>query len=158
MTKVFRLAGLAACTALLVGCALQGQTKADPLPTWLTGCWISSDGQQIEAWSDDGEALIGFSSVAVENRTVFHELMSIRRNDQGTLVFTAYPSNQPGGSFPAEQATDNLIVFFNDQHDYPQRIRYQREGDRLFADISRADGSDRRNFVKQRCPDRATGA
>ena len=78
--------------------------------------------------------------------------MSIRRGDQGALVFTAYPSNQPGGSFSAETENDHLVVFFNDAHDYPQRIRYQREGDRLFADISRADGSDRRNFVKQRCP------
>ncbi|MEO1320703.1 MAG: DUF6265 family protein [Pseudomonadota bacterium] len=152
MTKVFRLASLAACGALLGGCALQAPTEGDPLPTWLTGCWVSSDGQQIEAWSDDGEALIGFSSVVVENRTVFHELMSIRREDRAGLVFTAYPSNQPGGSFPSESEDDNLVVFFNDAHDYPQRIRYQREGDRLFADISRADGSDRRNFVKQRCP------
>lgn len=152
MTRVFRLAGLAACGVLLGGCALQAPVQNDPLPTWLAGCWISSDGQQIEAWSDDGEALIGFSSVVVENRTVFHELMSIRRGDQGALVFTAYPSNQPGGSFSAETENDHLVVFFNDAHDYPQRIRYQREGDRLFADISRADGSDRRNFVKQRCP------
>ena len=152
MTTAFRLAGLVACNFVLGGCALQAPAEAEPLPTWLAGCWVSSDGQQIEAWSDDGEALIGFSSVVVENRTVFHELMSIRRDDRAGLVFTAYPSNQPGGSFPSESEDDNLVVFLNDAHAYPQRIRYQREGDRLFADISRADGSDRRNFVKQRCP------
>ena len=138
---------------VLGGCALRSAHQLDPIPVWLAGCWISGDGSSLEAWTVDADdALIGFSSVAGSNRVSFYELMSIRRDARGRLVLTAYPSNQPGGSFPVEQAEDNLIVFYNDAHDYPQRIRYQRHQDGLFADISRADGSDRRNFVKHRCP------
>lgn len=150
-----RIAGsvLVGFCLLLSGCALRAESALGPLPEWLAGCWVSSDGQSLEAWTlDADDTLIGFSSVTNGNAVVFYELMSIRRDAQGALMFTAYPSNQPDGSFPVEDWDTDQVVFFNDAHDYPQRIRYQRQGDRLFADISRADGSDRRNFVKQRCP------
>ena len=35
----------------------------------------------------------------------------------------------------------NSIEFANPSHDYPQRIRYWREGDTLHAEISLLDGS-----------------
>jgi hypothetical protein len=33
------------------------------------------------------------------------------------------------------------VTFVNAVHDYPQRIRYWREGEEMFAEISLADGS-----------------
>lgn len=38
-------------------------------------------------------------------------------------------------------AGERMIEFANPAHDYPQRIRYWREGNRLKARISLMDGS-----------------
>ncbi len=122
------------------------------LPTWLVGCWESKDGSSLEAWSQDDDAtLIGFSSIVSDGKVTFYELMSIRLHDGGELVFTAYPSNQPGGSFPAISQDAQAVVFQNADHDYPQRIRYRRAGDQLIADIALASGDQPYDFVKASC-------
>ncbi|MEM6639703.1 MAG: DUF6265 family protein [Pseudomonadota bacterium] len=122
------------------------------LPTWLIGCWISDDQTSLEAWTQDtDDALIGFSSLVRDGQVVFYELMSLRRNQKGELVFTAYPSNQPPGAFTAVSQSEDAVVFLNTEHDYPQRIRYRRQGDQLLADIARADGEKLTVFDKTRC-------
>lgn len=122
------------------------------LPTWLVGCWESEDGRSLEAWSqDDGETLIGFSSIVSEGKVSFYELMSIRLHGNGQLVFTAYPSNQPGGAFPAVRQSTQGVVFQNAEHDYPQRIRYRRSGEQLVADIALSNGGQQVDFRKASC-------
>jgi hypothetical protein len=37
---------------------------------------------------------------------------------------------------------EDSIEFANPRHDYPQRIRYWRQGQLLMAEISKIDGSD----------------
>ncbi|MEM9386959.1 MAG: DUF6265 family protein [Pseudomonadota bacterium] len=132
-----------------------GSVQADEtltLPLWIIGCWESEDGSSIEAWSrDDDTTLIGFSSIVSEGKLSFYELMSIRVHDSGELVFTAYPSNQPGGSFPAIGQDAQAVVFQNAEHDYPQRIRYRRSGDQLIADIALTSGEKQYDFIKARC-------
>jgi hypothetical protein len=44
-------------------------------------------------------------------------------------------------------------VFADPGHDYPQRIRYAREGDRMTAEISLMDGSRGQGFAFRRCRD-----
>jgi hypothetical protein len=50
----------------------------------------------------------------------------------------------PGGGAPVEFAMTNQstrsIEFANPAHDFPQRIRYWREGDTLNAEIALIDG------------------
>ncbi len=139
---------------LLLASSLAFSEAAKTLPTWMVGCWISEDGTSLEAWSQDSEStLIGFSSVVRENRVSFYELMSIRLHDDGRLVFTAYPSNQPGGSFPAVDQEKDRVIFENAQHDFPQRIRYRRSDDRLIADIALASGDNEIDFIKTACAD-----
>ena len=124
------------------------------LPTWLVGCWVSADTRSLEAWTQDSDdVLIGFSSVVNDNQVVFYELMSLRLDANGELTFTAYPSNQPGGSFPATDQSKDAVVFENANHDYPQRIRYRREDNQLIADIARADGEQKVDFKKTQCPE-----
>jgi len=42
-------------------------------------------------------------------------------------------------------------LFVNPDHDYPQEIRYRRDGNRLIATISLLGGEDARSFDKQAC-------
>ncbi|WP_371371649.1 hypothetical protein, partial [Salmonella sp. M307] len=57
------------------------------------------------------------------------------------LVFHAEPPGQAPTDFTADGATPGNVEFVNAAHDYPQRIRYWREGELLMAEISLADGS-----------------
>jgi hypothetical protein len=51
----------------------------------------------------------------------------------------------PGGGAPVEfllsDQRTQMIEFINPAHDFPQRIRYWREGDALMAEIALKDGS-----------------
>ncbi|MEO0425209.1 MAG: DUF6265 family protein [Pseudomonadota bacterium] len=137
---------------LLVHSAATVAETPPTLPTWLVGCWESEDGRSLEAWSqDDDTTLIGFSSIVSEGKVSFYELMSIRLHEDGQLVFTAYPSNQPGGSFPTVRQEAQGIVFQNGEHDYPQRIRYRRAGEQLIADIALSNGDQQVDFRKSAC-------
>ena len=59
----------------------------------------------------------------------------------GKISFCALPKGQTGACFDATSVTASEIVFENAAHDYPQRIRYWRQGEELHAEISLKDGS-----------------
>ena len=71
---------------------------------------------------------------------VFEHTRIVRKPD-GTLAFVAQPFGGPAAEFPMAAAGERMIEFANPAHDYPQRIRYWREGNRLKARISLMDGS-----------------
>ncbi|MEM6511978.1 MAG: DUF6265 family protein [Pseudomonadota bacterium] len=157
MRQTTRFACLTLTALLVLLAALTRQPVAASehgLPTWLVGCWVSDNGESLEAWTQDTDStLIGFSSIVKDNRVVFYELMSIHSDSGAPLVFTAYPSNQPGGSFDAISQTEDSVVFQNPAHDFPQRIRYQRSGNQLIADIALASGDKQIDFLKTQCTD-----
>lgn len=116
------------------------------MPRWMTGAWEQnrSDGQ----WSDEywtpprGGIMVGAARIGTgETLGVFEHTRIVRKAD-GTLAFFAQPFGRPAAEFPMVAAGDRMIEFANPAHDYPQRIRYWREGDRLKARISRMDDSD----------------
>ncbi|MEM8984744.1 MAG: DUF6265 family protein [Pseudomonadota bacterium] len=144
----------AALTLLCITSTASPTESTHTLPTWLVGCWVSADGTSLEAWSQDSDdTLIGFSSIVTDGRVSFYEMMSLRLDDDGRLIFTAYPSNQPGGSFPAVDQDESSVVFQNEAHDFPQRIRYRRADDQLIADIAFASGENQIDFNKTQCAD-----
>ena len=73
---------------------------------------------------------------------VRHEPMRIA-GDAGALVFHAEPPGQTPTDFQTAKldTASQSVEFVNIAHDYPQRIRYWREGELLMAEISLADGS-----------------
>ena len=81
----------------------------------------------------------------------FYELMSITQSEDGSWLFTAHPSGQTSASFEAVEIDENRVVFANPNHDYPQEIRYAREGEQLFASASLLGGADSRSFDKVAC-------
>ena len=53
----------------------------------------------------------------------------------------ARPDGKPPVEFPLVLISEEAIEFANPAHDYPQRIRYWRQGKLLMAEISLLDGS-----------------
>lgn len=141
------LAGLVLVSAVVLGSDNDSHTFG-----WLVGCWVSADGSAQEVWVvDSDESLAGFG-VAIDGTTIgFYEVLSIRKNAHGSYIYTAHPSGQRSASFAATVIADNSVVFSNPDHDYPQEIRYSRDGNRLSATTSLLGGANPNFFEKAAC-------
>ena len=69
------------------------------------------------------------------------EAIRIVRQPDGSLAYIPMPNGGAPIAFAMVKQDARSIEFANADHDYPQRIRYWREGDRLNAEISLLDGS-----------------
>ena len=119
---------------------------------WLEGCWESADRGSREVWVvEDERSLVGFSVTLDGTSIVFYELLSIRADDDGSWTYNAHPSGQASAKFLASEIGANEVLFVNPEHDYPQEIRYRRDGDKLFASISMLDGEKPNSFDKVAC-------
>jgi hypothetical protein len=111
----------------------------------MAGAWDNRDGLD---WSDEfwtpprGGLMIGAGRTGREGReqTDF-EHTRIVENPDGSLSYIAQPRGAPPTEFPMVGSGADWIEFANPAHDYPQRIRYWREGKLLKARISLMDGS-----------------
>ena len=123
-----------------------GPVRADPaaMPGWLAGCWEQADG---EKWTDEcwttprGGIQIGSGRSGRGDKLGSWESMQIVRGEDGGLTFYGSPGGTPRVAFPLVSQTVQEVAFANPAHDYPQRIRYWREGGELLAEISLADGT-----------------
>lgn len=119
---------------------------------WLVGCWMTPDGSAQEVWIEEhGGDLAGFSVAIANQKVSFYEILSIRRHEDGSLVYTAHPLGQASTSFTAASVTEDSVMFVNPGHDYPQRISYARESDHLRATLSLLDGDKPVSFDKIAC-------
>lgn len=114
------------------------------MPDWMAGCWSEQKGAEWtdECWSAPrGGIMLGSGRNGRGDRLLSWEATQIEWGGDGKLVF--YGSVRGGArvAFPATATGPRSIVFANPQHDYPQRIRYWREGSDLAAEISLADGA-----------------
>jgi uncharacterized protein DUF6265 len=114
---------------------------------WLQGCWSSTSGTRVieEQWTAPrGGAMLESGRTTDRDTLVEYEFVVIRERGDG-LVYIAHPSGQPSAEFPSKTMTGDGVVFENLQHDFPQRVGYQRQGDRLNAWIEGTrDGRTRR--------------
>ena len=116
---------------------------------WMAGDWHCAayppprSGARIfeEYWvhNRDG-SLVGVGRVR-QHRTRSLEHMRIARDASGRLNFYGSPDGAAPVAFPLARAAANEAVFENPAHDYPQRIVYRHEPNRLIATISLIDGS-----------------
>lgn len=156
--------------ALLILIALVCATPAhaqtlDDL-TWLKGCWrteapreAESGSQTTEVWLDPpGSFMVGYSFTEGEGAVQGWEHMRIDAAD-GRPRLVASPGGAPPLAFRMTEAITlddpaQIATFENAEHDYPQRITYQRTGNRLTATISKIDGSDSYTYAYRRftCP------
>lgn len=129
---------------------------------WLRGCWqtvppreAESDATFTEVWiAPEAPVLLGYDYHEGEGEIQGWSQMRIESNGRPEFV------DMPLGSFPVryrlvDEETDNRATFENPDHDYPTRIEYRREGNRLYRRVSRA-GEDAQEFAYRRirCPAR----
>lgn len=129
--------------ALVLSWPLAAQTIAE-LPGWMTGAWIETNGENWaeEYWTPPkGGLMIGAGRTGRGKDLLHWEATRIEIDKDGTIAFIAMPNGGAPVRFNMEKNDANSISFVSPAHDYPQRVRYWREGDALLAETSRSDGS-----------------
>lgn len=120
-------------------------SERTPLPDWLHGAW--TEAREGGVWADEfwtparGDIMIGAGRMGDKDRLWVFEHTRIVRAADGGLVFVAQPRGVPPVEFPMVASGAQMLEFANPAHDYPQRIRYWREGQTLRARTSLMDGS-----------------
>lgn len=97
---------------------------------WLTGCWEGRQGQAIieEIWSKPrGGSMIGLGRTVKDGKTTSFEFMQFRE-ENGSLVFLPQPQGGAGVPFPLKDSFVEKLTFENKEHDFPQRVIYERKG------------------------------
>lgn len=129
----------------LLAAPLLAQSPVQALPGWMAGTWMAEDGQDWadEIWTDPrGGVMVGIGRAGTGSQLGNVEVMRIETGLDGRPVFVAQPKGAPETRFPMVLVSEAAIEFANPAHDYPQRIRYARQGKLLIAEISMLDGSD----------------
>ena len=137
---------------LLIPVLASGGETAQSGLNWLAGCWVTADKSSQEVWVVEGDnSLIGFAVVLGVEEVVFYEVLSIKQDADSLWTYSAHPSGQALTSFIAVETGESSVVFSNPNHDYPQEIRYRRDGSRLYATISLGGGANPKSFDKTAC-------
>ena len=119
-------------------------TPAVPAPQWMAGAWIETKGDR---WSDEfwtpmrGGIMIGSARIGKGEALETWEATRIERGADGRLTYWASPRGVTPMAFVMVTQSPTMIEFANPAYDYPQRIRYWRDGNSLNAEISMTDGS-----------------
>ena len=136
---------LIAVLALSAGVgSAQASVEAEGPPGWMAGCWIEQSGQKWaeECWTAPrAGTMLGASRVGEGATLSSWEAAQILPDASGRLTFWASPNGGTRVPFALVSRSATEVVFANPAHDYPQRIRYWREGAVLNAEISLLDGS-----------------
>ena len=141
---MFAKRSLVSLFLLLVVVAVNSQGQTKPLLddlSWLSGCWEGRQGNAIieEIWSKPaGGSMLGLGRTVKDKRTVSFEFMQFREQD-GSLVFLPQPQGGARVSFPLKDFFGGKMTFENKEHDFPQRVIYERKGALLLAAIEGTD-------------------
>jgi hypothetical protein len=104
---------------------------------WMTGTWVhdAGRGKVTESWVGPGNGLMvaaNLSTFAGGKRAF--EFLRIADTADG-FSYYASPGGRSAVEFKVKEAGERRVVFENAQHDFPQRVLYWREGERLAARI-----------------------
>jgi hypothetical protein len=125
---------------------------------WISGCWVQmrANGRVDEQWmKPDGGIILGMSRTLRDGKLREFEFLRIAPGPDGRLAYVAKPSAQAEASFPLKELTDDLVVFEDPDHDFPQRILYKRvDSNTIIARIEGSiDGKARSvDYPYKRCP------
>lgn len=130
----------AAILTLLIVFSAGAQRKTAKLAdlSWLAGCWESSNKATTvnEQWMEpDGGVMLGMGRTVKDGRAVDWEFMRIEERGDG-LAFIAKPRASPDETaFPMIRLSATEVVFENPAHDFPQRVIYRLDGEKLSARV-----------------------
>lgn len=108
---------------------------------FLIGAWVDEDPKQgvtvEETWSPAlGGTMLGFGRTVVDGRTAHYEFLVIEeRGDE--IIYLAEPKGGVSTPFSLSTSGPDLAVFASVYDEFPHRIIYRRQGDRL---TSRLEG------------------
>ncbi len=143
-------AGVALLALALVAADAPPPAKPAAMPDWMAGEWadVRTGSTMEEHWSKPlAGQMLGYSRTWSGGRSVsFWEANRIESDAKAGMLYWANPDGAGWFSFPLEKAEGQSISFANAAHDYPQRIKYWREGNTLHASISLIDGSKARTW------------
>ena len=102
---------------------------------WLQGCWeLSAPDRSVEEqWmAPRGRTMLGVSRTVRGGSLSDYELVVIRERGE-QLTYEARPAGQAAATFVSRATTASTVVFENLEHDFPQRIGYERKGANLLT-------------------------
>lgn len=123
---------------------------------WLQGHWCGgSEERRIEEiWlQPSGGELLGLGRTTTQDQTLSFEFLRIAVIE-GHTTYLAQPGGREPTPFRLAATGTGSVRFENPDHDFPTRIEYQRDGNRLNAVISgpAPDRTERRiSFAYQLC-------
>lgn len=134
----------AVALSLAAPAAVSAEEEDAAFPAWLAGAWSNANGERWteEFWTHPrGGIMIGASREGEGQALRSWESIRIVRTADGSLAFIPMPNGGPPVEFVMTGQSAESIEFSNPAHDYPQRIRYWREGSTLNAEIALIDGT-----------------
>ena len=149
----------AAAAMMLLPAGAAAQPAEPQLPAWMAGCWEMREGERWaeECWTiPRGGMMLGSGRAGVGTDVSSWEHMRIalaEPNGEGPAVrmaFLAAPQGAGWTTFGWSPSDDAGVTFHNAANDYPQRVRYWRDGELLKAEISLADGSNATRWTFRR--------
>lgn len=116
--------------------AASDEVSLDEL-AWMAGAWKGSAGDvsMEEFWTEPlGGIMLGLHRNIIPGRSPFFEYLRIEQRDSD-VVYVASPRGLDATEFVLVSAGPAEAVFENQEHDFPQRIMYRREGDFMTSRI-----------------------
>ena len=116
---------------------IAASASAAGFPGFMTGSWsLSNDGVTVEEhWTDArGDLMLGINRTIKPQGKASFEFLRIEQRE-GKLAYVAMPGGKSETVFPLKTRSDSRVTFENLNHDFPQRIIYWRDEDRLCARV-----------------------
>jgi hypothetical protein len=130
---------LAAIILLAFGRTVVAATPLEPqAPAWLAGQWCSQSDKEIieEHWMPaSGNFMLGMSRTGTASKTKSFEYMRIHIVE-GKLALIVQPGGGKPTVFKQTVVEKNWVRFENPAHDFPKRIEYRRNKNKLTAVIA----------------------
>jgi Domain of unknown function (DUF6265) len=104
----------------------------------MAGSWTGESGgvEMEEHWtSAAGGVMLGMHRDLKPNGRTAFEFLRVEQQKNGTLVYQAMPMGRPATPFKLKTITSSRVVFENLEHDFPQRIIYWRDREKLCARV-----------------------
>ena len=143
---------LLAILCILLLCA--GVWAQDPNPqmsklAWIAGCWKGGDKtQKEEQWTKlAGRTMFGVGRTIRDGNTMTYDFLQIREKGPEVL-YIALPDGGAPVTFKLEKLTDSEAIFENDEHEFPKRIRYQKQTDGSLLVAVEGEDHDRQKRVE----------
>jgi len=145
--KIVSLAA-AVLTAAAVAAAAPLESATVQDLAWMAGHWRLEHGTTIveEGWfAPAGGSMVGVNRTVSGEATTGFEFLFLRETDGGVVLSASPDGRCPATEFVLTELSGQRAVFSNPEHDFPQRIVYSREGDRLQGEIAgSSDGEERK--------------